>query len=560
MKPSPHIASPRPNTTHWVSALSAVCLLSACTSIQQAKELSASTNEAIRQAQARAAEPTPVVTSRPGAWLAGTRVGVSKPPLPILDKEFAYHPTGPVGLSDIASWITQTTGLSVDTSEIQGTGSMGGIDPMQAGQAGAQATAPDAAMGAMAMQSRLAGGIGLANQPARENLWRMNINYDGKLSGLLDVAANKSGAWWRVDDGRIVFYRTLTRTFFFVAPSQRFSGSETIATSAGGSATSGGGSGTGTTPSGTLASSSATNNTSTYSFDLWADLERTAKTVAGGAQVAVNPSAGSITVTGTPAQVRQVEQWAKQQNEKLSQQVAITVRMFTVKLTHEDHYSWDPSIVFKSVNGVLSGTMTGVQVPAIASGTAAAALGLSIGGNNAFTGTKLAYNALSTLGDVSETMNQTVVALNGHPVPMQLVNSQGYICNVSTAQTANVGTSTSITQCNLTTGFTALFVPSVVNGKVILEMKMTRSTNNGFTSTPPMNGSYVQTANVDNFKFEQPVSLTPGDALLLTGLQHDTGSTQRSGIGSAFNALLGGGVSGTSGKTVIAIMVSAKIL
>lgn len=541
------------NCVRIAAVLAALLSLAGCTSLQQARELNISTSEAIKQAQARANEPTPVITSRPGAWLAGPKIAIAKPTLPILDKEFAYHPTGPVGLTDIASWITQTTGLSVDTSEIQGT------------QPGATAGAPTAALGTPAIPvlptgGLLAGTSGQNGMPARENLWRMNINYAGSLAGLLDVAANKSGAWWRIDDGRIVFYRTMTRTFFFVAPSQRFSGTETIATSNGGSAAGGSGSGTGMATAGTMSSNSSTANTSTYSFDLWADLERTAKTVAGSAQVAVNPSSGSITVSGTPAQIQQVEQWARQQNEKFSQQVAVTVRMFSVKLAHEDHYSWDPSIVFKSVGGVLSGTLTGPQVPAIASGAAAAALGLSIGGNNAYTGTKLAYNALSTLGEVTETMNQTVVALNAHPVPMQLVNSQGYICNVSTAQTANVGTSTSITQCNLTTGFTALFVPSVVNGKVILEMKITRSTNNGFTSTPPMNGSYVQTANVDNYKFEQPVSLTPGDALLLTSLQHDTGSTQRSGVGSAFNPLFGGGVSGNSGKTVIAIMVSAKIL
>lgn len=553
-KPSLHIHQRR-----IAAAIAALMSLTACSSMQQANTLKTATVDEINQAKAKPIE-TPVVIARSGAWLAGAKVAVAKPTLPILDKEFAYHPTSAVGLSDIASWITQTTGMPVDVSELQGATT--GSNNSQAGMLGVgQGNQTNGMINSaqFGQSSPYPTGTGAMNgQPVRESMWRMNVNYDGKLSGLLDVAANKAGGWWRVEEGRIIFFKTLTKTFYLAAPSQKFVGTETLSTATGGSSGSSSGS-TSSSGSSTTSASSST-NISTYTFDLWADLEKTAKAVGAGAQIAANPSTGTITATGTPSQVRQVEEWAKQQNEKLSQQVAITIRMFTVKLASEDYYSWDPSVVFKSTGGVLSSTLTGAQVPTIASGLSPAALGLSVGGSGAYNGSTAAYKALSTLGDITETMNETVVALNAHPTPMQLVNSQGYICNVSASQTANVGTTSTITQCNLTTGFSALFVPNVVNGKVILEMKITNSTNNGFTSTPPQNGSYVQTANVDNYKFEQPVSLTPGDALLLTSLQRDTGSKSNSGVGSAYNPIFGGGASGARGKTMVAIMVSAKIL
>lgn len=541
------------------ASIAALMSLTACSSMQQANTLKTATLDEINQAKAKPIE-TPVVISRSGAWLAGAKVAVAKPTLPILDKEFAYHPTSAVGLSDIASWITQTTGMPVDVSELQGATT--GSNNSQAGMLGVgQVNQPNGMINnaQFGQSSPYPTGTGAMNgQPVRESMWRMNINYDGKLSGLLDVAANKAGGWWRVEEGRIIFFKTLTKTFFLAAPSQKFIGTETLVTATGGGAGSSSGS-TSSSGSNTTATSSSS-NISTYTFDLWADLEKTAKAVAAGAQIAANASTGTITVTGTPAQVRQVEQWAKQQNEKLSQQVAITVRMFTVKLTSEDYYSWDPSVVFKSAGGVMSGTLAGPQVPTIASGMSPGVLGLSVGGTGSYTGSTAAYKALSTLGNVTETMNETFVALNAHPLPKQLVNSQGYICNVSASQTANVGTTSTITQCPLTTGFSALFVPNVVNGKVILEMKITNSTNNGFTTTPPQNGSYVQTANVDTNKFEQAVSLTPGDALLLTSMQRDTGAESNSGIGSAYNPIFGGGASGARGKTIVAIMVTAKIL
>jgi len=109
------------------------------------------------------------------------------------------------------------------------------------------------------------------------------------------------------------------------------------------------------------------------------------------------------------------------------------------------------------------------------------------------------------------------------------------------------------------TGITATFLPRINNGKVILKMTMTNSSLLGL-GTVSSGTSTIQTPNVDLTTFQQNVSLTPGDALLLTGIQQDNISQNNSGVGSATNMLLGGGVNNSTDKTMIAIVISAKVL
>ena len=70
----------------------------------------------------------------------------------------------------------------------------------------------------------------------------------------------------------------------------------------------------------------------------------------------------------------------------------------------------------------------------------------------------------------------------------------------------------------------------------------------------------IQTPKVSSSRFEHSVSLSPGDALMLSGLEKDNGETNRSGVGSTNNQLLGGGVGATTGKKLIAIVITAKVM
>jgi type IVB pilus formation R64 PilN family outer membrane protein len=538
-----------------IAAAITATLLSGCGTVQtQVRDLESSVTRNIAAEQAKAAQPLPVVTTTPGAWLMGQSVQVLLTPSPILTRVITYAPTQRVTLSDVAAWISNTTGLVVDTAEVQQTANTSQMAGQGVGTPGVPGAfgvrplpplPPGMAMGMAAGLPAGAQGLPPSTQP-------MSISYEGSLSGLLDVVANKSGVWWKFSDGRLIFYRTETKTFYLPAISRKSAGGSSITTI------------TGTGSAGTTASGGAT-STSDYMVDVWGDLEKTARTVGGGAQVVANASLGSLTVTGTPTQVRDVEEWAKNLSDNLSQQVSITVNIYSVNVTHEDNYNWSPSVVFKSLSAGV--TLAGPQVPAVLSGLtplniAATVLQTATGNAANYSGSQLAVQALSTLGQVTETMRQTVVTLNGQPAPMQVANQQSYLASTTPGAATTIGAAPvppTLTPGQITTGFTGMFLPRIVNGKILMTMHMVSSTLKNMGSAGS-GGSFIQTPNVDTSTFPQSVSLTPGDSLLLTGLQLDNGSSNHSGVGSPSNYALGGGADNSTGKKLIAIVITAKVL
>ncbi|CAN7779815.1 hypothetical protein LJR296_007923 [Cupriavidus necator] len=517
------------------------------------------------------AQPVPVVTRTRAAWLLGNAVPVVAPPPPFLSRKITYNPGRLVTLTDVAAYITQKLGVSIDTSEVwSGTpgtsvaGAMAGApaSPTVPALSGASALGMNGAPGALTNPS-LGGsaipGMGSAQQS-------FSVDFDGRVSGLLDIAASKAGVWWKVVEGRgILFYRTETKTFYLPALANKSKGGSQISENA--IASGSGSAGTTSTASANGGTAGGSNAGTDFDVDIWRDLKETAQTVAAGAKIAVNPSTGSVTVTGTPTQVRYVEDWAKSLSESLSQQVSITLDIYTVNVNAEDNYNWNPSVVFKSLSGKFGVNLSGPQAPAIVSGTTplnltANILSTATGGLAQFSGSDFAYNALSTLGDVAQVMHETVVTLSGRPAPIQMADVAGYLASSTPSASVAVGATPlppSLTPGSLTTGFTATFIPKVVNGKILLAIDMTNSNNKGFGKAGT-DTSFIQTPNYSKNTFQQSTILTPGQSLMLTGVQQHNGKANSNGVGSASNYFLGGGVGNTTSKQITAIVITAKVL
>jgi type IVB pilus formation R64 PilN family outer membrane protein len=541
------------NTTQALLLAGIVTLsLGGCAVQDQAADMRADATTAISTAQEKAAQSVPVVSHTSSAWLMGQSVQVGLPTAPILNQQVTYHPTQRVSLADVASFIKQATGVAVDTAEVQAASAVSG-----------QASAPSGPIPSVVMPplpASMGGSSGMSSNVSSLPLF--SINYDGPLSGLLDVVANKAGLWWKFSDGRLIFYRTETKTFYLPAIARSSTGNSQITASSGSGGT--GGATNGSTSGNSGSSSGGATSISNYTVDVWVDLEKVARTVGGTAQIVGNASVGSLTVTGTPVQIRHVEEWVKNLSDNLSQQVSITVHVYMVRTSMEDNYNWNPDVVFKSGQYALN--LTSPTTPPVVSGLDPLNLTANIlsttDGTSKWTGSQLAYQALSTLGQVSVALQQTVVTLNGQPAPIQVANQLGYLAS-STApsiySTTGVVVPPTLTPGTLTTGFTAMFLPRIVNGKILLAMNLTRSVLNKMGSVSS-GGASIQTPNVDVSTFQQSVTLTPGDSLLLTGLQQDSGNTDKSGVGSANFFGLGGGVDSQSGKQLIAIVITAKVI
>lgn len=497
-----------------------------------------------------APETAPVVSVLHGAWLMGDQIKVEKPLPSVLMSQIMYHPAQRVSLSDVSAHIMLTKDIVIDTSEVTQTGNAAPLQPQQQPQTG---MAPMPGMSLTSMSQMMLAG----RAPVPQTMDSMLVNYEGTLSGLLDVVASKAKVWWRFDDGKVVFYKTETKTFYFPSISRQSTGANSMTSVSGGVSGSGG----------------ATYNDN-FAVDVFGDMLKAAKVIGGDAKIAVDPSAGSLTVTGTPSQVRAISSWAKSLTTQMSQQVAITVHMYRVKITKEDTYNWSPSIIFKNAANTLGYAITapgallptsGVTPFGVSAGVTALAgdthLGAPLGAAwGQYSGSQAAFQALSTLGKVGEVFSQTLVTLNGLPVPIQVANQQGYLASSQTIEGGiGVPPMTTFTPGSITTGLTGVFIPRIINGKILLSMGLSNSVLIGITTLgTAQNG--IQVTNQDLNTFQQSVSLMPGDALLLSGVQQDNTSLNNQGVGSATNAVLGGGIDNQIGKMMIAIVITAKVL
>jgi hypothetical protein len=155
------------------------------------------------------------------------------------------------------------------------------------------------------------------------------------------------------------------------------------------------------------------------------------------------------------------------------------------------------------------------------------------------------------------------VTQNGKLLALQAAKSQGYVASTSTTLAASVGSSTSIQTGTLVPGFTSSFLPKVVDGRILIDFDMTLSDLlrlDTFVSGTGSSQSSVQLPLEQITRFQQSISLKPGETLVLTGMRQQSASTTNNGIGSPWMPLLGGGVDAQKGDTIISVVISARLL
>ncbi|WP_412770423.1 type II secretion system protein GspD, partial [Ralstonia solanacearum] len=295
----------------------------------------------------------------------------------------------------------------------------------------------------------------------------------------------------------------------------------------------------------------------------WKRLEEIAKQIAGnGAEVIADPNLGMVTVTGTPPQCDRVEDWVRTLDAMFGKQVAIDVRIYEVRLTQEDNYGLNLSLGYTSGNGHTGATFTGVAPPTVSSTATPMTVGATIVGGK-LDGSKVAVQALSTLGNVTQVVSRSGVTQNGKVMAMQSATLQDYIPSSQTTLASNVGSTSSMQTAPDISGFTSTFTPKVLNGRIMIMFDMTLSNLNPLQEVTQGGGnslSKVQLRNKPLARFQQTVGLKPGESLVLTGLRDQTTSTTNNGVGSPYNPLAGGGVDAAKRETMIAVVITARLL
>lgn len=555
----------------------AVAALAGC-SVQQIRQDQTAVADEAQAKLDNAPTSRPAVRIHDGAWLMGEKIRASKAQPEIFSKQVVFNGTI-ANLNELANWIAQNVGVraTVEASALSQTGVTAQL-PAPTGPArnaplpsGAQRVSdlnsplPAApAFGSGAIPLLPAGAAaGLGNAAVQQPL---TVRYSGTLKGFLEVVNAHFGVWHRYRDGTVSFFRTETRTLeipTLADSSTMWGGITTDGASTSPSNVAGGAPSQPSNSSLSGSGSGGQSMTLSATVNPWATLQETAAAVAGaGAQIVADKNLNLLTVTGTPAQCDRVEELVRKLDAMYGKQVAIDVHIYSVRLTREENYGLNLSLALASPNGHTGITFSGATPPTVLSTSSPMKFGASIMGGR-LNGSSAAVQALSALGDVSQLVSRAGVTQNGKVLALQSATPQNIVSQTQTTLASNVGATTSVQTSTLVPGFTANFLPKVINGRILVDFSMTLSqllSLQTFTSGSGSNQSSVQLPTLQLARFEQSVSLKPGETLVLTGARQHSASVTGNGVGSPWMPLLGGGVDAQKGDTILAVVVTARLL
>lgn len=561
-----------------LSSVTLAMILSGC-AIPHVQDQKDAISGAAKDALKNTPQSRPVARVHSGAWLMGEKVPATKAQPDIYDKHVAFNSSKPMSLKDIATWMATEVGVPVDVeasayvplpaqSTVTTGTSNSPSNPMPAGGlVGPLPAGPGPFPGSSplnGLSTSFPGGNSSTAASAAQST--AVLKYSGKLRGFLDVVNASYHVWSRYRDGRVAFFRTETRTFAMPSLPDASTMSGVISTGAGGgaSATAGAGSSGGAGSTGGGASGSGASGQSmslSVGVTPWKTLQATATAIAG-APVIVDENLGTMTVTGTPAQCDRVEAWVKELNAMFGKRIAIDVNLYQVRTNSEDNYGLNLKLAYTNKSGHAALSMTSASAPTVVS----AATPMTFGANilsGPLAGSSAAVQALSTLGDVAMLVSDSGVTQNGKQLGLQSATLKDYVQSSQTTLTASVGSTTALQTATVVVGFTGSFIPKLVNGQIVVAFDMTLSDLlplEKFESGGAENRSSVQLRTMPLARFQQVVPLKPGESLVLTGMRQQTASVTKNGVLTPGMPLLGGGVDAQKNDTVLAVVISARLL
>lgn len=506
--------------------LTALVSLSGCAT-QSSRDISQQIGQAQSEAKAASKSPdTRIVTAQDVPWLVGKQIVPPRLQPTVLQTPITLITQSAWSLDQVVDYIARQTGLNIEMD------------------------------------------------PAMKVSQQFTLNTSGKLSQLLDQVSSMSDGqvYWKVRaDNSIFLFSRETRSFEIPALNWSRQGNNQISSSSSSSSSGGGTGGTSGAGGSASVSSNGTGSISvksSFTTDVWKELKNTAQAIAGNdAQVAVDPTNNMLVVTGTPPEEARVSEWVHKLSQDLQKQVVVDLKVYSVQVKNETNMGFNPTVAFQNLGQRFGFNLVGAPIPNISGGQTPFSLGASVltpssgTSNVGFYGTSGIVQALATMGRTSLVVSQSVVTLNGQPAPIQSALQTNYLEQSSTTPsvTSGIAPTTTLTPGSITTGFTAMVVPKVINDKILLGLSMTMSDLLAL-DTITSNNSTIQTPKVSLSATEQSVALKPGQTLMLTGFSQQDGQINDSGVGNSSFKMLGGGKDSSRSNQMLVVLVTARLM
>lgn len=296
----------------------------------------------------------------------------------------------------------------------------------------------------------------------------------------------------------------------------------------------------------------------------------------------INRDSSTLTITDRPSNVKAVAKYVEDFNKFNMQQVGIKIQVLEVELDEEHKRGIDWNVLRETIRsklnfdfnlgdapntlGSLTGTVGGNLIWNILDPQAGSVDNLENRSKNSYAGSNLTLiQYIEQQGNVSIISEPRFTVLNNQAAEIKIVRDEGYVHKRSNTITQN-SSQVSIEPGSIKTGFTLYIIPTIFDGKVLLQITTSLSRKLALTtfsesSTDNANNttetSSIQLPTISDRRFTQR-SVVPNNAtLVLTGFKENS-----HGIGdiSPFKMKFAGGQSAVNKTTEIVILVTPVII
>jgi len=390
---------------------------------------------------------------------------------------------------------------------------------------------------------------------------RLDFDFKGSLADYLDRVSSKTGInWeWNDDNQELILFRLMRKTFVLdVAPSEIILKSTV---NKGSNADASISSEEGGSTSATIAGNA--NTSLSLKTDAWTSIMNTLnkmKTKAG--VVEANPATRTVTVIDTRDVIADVDKFMKLQNEILSRQVLLNIRLLTVALNRINQFDVDGALVIKKLlaNGNTKWNLQATGAGQLSETNAGSIVYSVLDSSSRYESSKATIKLLKEVGDIVGEYDQTVPVRNNHSVPISDFTSTAYLAETNSG--SSTGDSSSgvpgLTPGTVISGTTIILTPSILSGeRLSLLLSIDQSSEPEFTTISSGEGQTLQQIQLpeqSGIKIDTEVAMTNGKTLMLMGLNKNNGTnTDRSGVLSVGKKI-------SSNRTLQVLLVTPQIM
>ena len=504
--------------------------------------------EARQPAPARRYNPLTVTDSVwSGAKAIRMRNGMPLPQRVEGNRSVAIISAAPMSLKAIASSIFSQTGIPVRVSK---EADDGGAEASSSSSSKSSGSGSSSSGGSSSKSSKASAPTPVAATNG------MTVSYEGPLSGLLEQVANHFGVTWFYDGGAVSVSKYETRIFALDAlPGTQTAKDGMKEASSGDSGSSGSSAETVTVDQQAAEQSSSMQ----LDFKFWDEVGKTIESIiAGVGTYSLSPSSGTITVVTTPEIMRTIAEYIKSENDRLGRQVAINVEVYTVDISEGEDFN-------NKFSSILSEDLAWADLKFSGPGGLAASsvadekfaqMGISVIDPKGVSAINM-FKLLSKVGKTARVAQFPMTTLNNRPVARRIGQDRTYLASVQT-NTSDSFQNTTLTPGVIRDGFSIQITPRVLgDGRILLQYSL----------------SLIDLLQIDEFKsgqnsvqlprtatrlFVQQTMMRSGSTLVLGGFDQDQVSQDSSGVGNAYNYLLGGGVSNNRVRQVMCVVMTPQ--